>query len=69
MTNWKPDYENIYWFVTDYLEVDYCYYINTYKDIDRYEFGNMFQTEEEAQRALEMVKETLINFHKEINNG
>ena len=42
MTNWKPDYENIYWFVTDYLEVDYCYYINTYKDIDRYEFGNMF---------------------------
>ena len=69
MTNWKPDYENIYWFVTDYLEVDYCYYINTYKDIDRYEFGNMFRTEEEAQRALEMVKETLINFHKEINNG
>jgi hypothetical protein len=69
MTNWKPEYENIYWFVTDYLEVDYCYYINTYKDIDRYEFGNMFQTEEQAQRALEMVKETLLKCHKEIDNG
>jgi hypothetical protein len=69
MARWKPEYENIYWFVTDYLEVDYCYYINTYKDIDRYEFGNMFQTEEQAQRALEMVKETLLKCHKEIDNG
>lgn len=53
----------------DYLEVDYCYYINTYKDIDRYEFGNMFQTEEQAEKALKMVKETLTEFHKEQSNG
>lgn len=35
---------------------------------DRWEFGNYFKTKEQAERARDLIKETLLQFHKDNNN-
>jgi hypothetical protein len=33
-----------------------------------YNFGNCFQTKEQAEEAAHRMRETLLNYHKELNN-
>lgn len=66
---WKPKVGESYWIIELYpiigaFQVTSDGFIN--KDEKLYNFGNCFRTEEEAEKALEKVKETLLNFQKEI---
>jgi hypothetical protein len=67
MARWKPQVGEIYWIIELYpiKAVNQITSDGFDKDDNLYNCGNCFKTEEEAERALEMVKETLINFHKE----
>ena len=64
---WKPVEGVRYWFINKH-SADYYFCHNDEEDNELYESYNCFKTEEEAQQALELVKETLKNFH-EANNG
>jgi hypothetical protein len=37
-------------------------------DDKQYEYGNCFQTSAQAIEAARRVRETLLNYHKELNN-
>lgn len=66
MARWKPPVGRYYFFVdTGFRKV--FNYTWSDDDVDNllYDMGNCFPTYEEAERALEKIKETLINFHKE----
>jgi hypothetical protein len=64
-SRWKPEKGGKYYYVGDSGMVNFTFADCDSVDEAYYKFGNVFRTEEEAQRALEKVKETLINFHKE----
>jgi hypothetical protein len=69
MARWKPELGERYFYVGGGGLVNFNYWENDEADHFYYNFGNMFQTEEQAEQALKRVKETLLNFHKEIDNG
>jgi hypothetical protein len=64
MPRWKPEKGERYFFVGDNGYVNFTYWDNEEVDHDYYKFGNVFQTKEEAERALEKVRELFFNFHK-----
>lgn len=68
MARWKPQVGEIYWIIELYpiQAVNLTTNDGFDKDEDLYKSGNCFKTEEEAERALEMVKETLLKCHEEI---
>ena len=63
---WKPREENKYYYITDHGSPNI--YLTEYRSTldSRYEFGNVFRTEEQAIEAAKRVKETLRKFHEEI---
>ena len=65
MARWKPEQGERYFFVGDNGFVNFTYWDSEEVDHDYYNFGNVFQTEEEAEKALEMVKALLLSFHKD----
>jgi hypothetical protein len=64
---WKPCPNQYYW------EMDYTggvlwrYNVSGIDD-KQYEYGNCFQTSAQAIEAARRVRETLLNYHKELNN-
>lgn len=69
MSRWKPEKGEKYYYVGDNGMVNFTFADCDSVDEDYYKFGNTFRTEEEAQRALEKVKETLLGFQEDINHG
>lgn len=65
MSRWKPEKGAKYYYVGDSGMVNFTFADCDSVDEAYYKFGNVFRTEAEAEKALEQVKETLINFHKE----
>jgi hypothetical protein len=66
LERWKPKEREIYFSVdTIFGETACITNLNEHEDILRYDIGNCFKSKEEAERALEKVKKTLLNFHKE----
>lgn len=65
MTRWKPLVGEKYYFV-DIFYISFFYWEDDKYDNEYYNCGNCFQTQEDAERALEKLRETLIEFHKEI---
>lgn len=56
MDNWKPRYDEYYWYIDN---VGHLHYSNWYRlliDTYRFEIGNVFKTKEEAIHELEYRK-------------
>ena len=67
-TRWKPEYANRYWYITvDEIDADVSPTIWTDETIDRrlYGYGNCFKTREQAEEALEKIKQVLLEAHDE----
>ena len=57
---WRAKYEGLYYFInTAYFEIKGTADINHSVDDMRYNIGNYFKTEQQAEKALEKVKEIL----------
>lgn len=69
MARWKPKTDDKYWCLDLPFHIKNFYWHNDKADEFNYEMGNIFRTKEEAEKAQEKVKETLLNFHKEQSNG
>jgi hypothetical protein len=70
MARWKPKVGESYWSVdTNIKDVWFFVWENTEPDSWHYYLGNVFQTYEQAEQALEKVKETLLNYQMEISNN
>jgi hypothetical protein len=71
MARWKPKKLEKYFYVhTNLGRVSYYNWEDDNLDKKHYENGNCFKTEEEAERALKMVKELLLSLHEEVKaNG
>lgn len=54
---WIGKYGEEYFYVTDKFEVEVDIEQRTYLDRDRYELGNYFRTVEDAEKALEKIKQ------------
>jgi hypothetical protein len=69
MARWKPQRQETYYFIDQYLRVKSFYWWEEKEDNKLYNVGNCFQTKEQAELAMHKLRETLINFHKEISNN
>jgi hypothetical protein len=68
MARWKPKTDDKYWCLDLPSHIKKLYWHNDNANKFNYEMGNCFRTKGEAKKALEKLKETLIEFHKEIEN-
>jgi hypothetical protein len=68
---WKPKVGESYWIIELYpiKAVNQITSDGFNKDEYLYKIGNCFKTREEAERALEKVKETLLKCQEEQSNG
>ena len=55
-SKWEPELNGKYWFIDNDGNIFYAYWDNYPIDNDRYKFGNVFKTEEEADFAAEQLK-------------
>ena len=63
-TRWKPDYGDLYWYVSMLGETDSYHWYNDTHDNSLYSCGNVFKTIEEAEAAAEKVKALLLSLHE-----
>lgn len=62
MARWKPENEEIYFSVDTILREVCCYtWVDEEVDNGLYNMGNVFETEIEAENALEKVQELLLS--------
>ena len=55
---WKPELEEKYYFITDYMNVNYAVHLYWFSEA-RVKVGNCFKTKKEAQAKLKRIKEIL----------
>lgn len=66
---WKPEDDQKYYFINNMLTVSKNNYIKNYEFDDlRYQNGNCFKTEAEAQAAAAKVKALLLSLHEPVTN-
>lgn len=65
---WKPKAYECYWTV-DNDGLKNFMWKDDYIDCERFAAFNYFQTREQAEEAARRVRETLLNYHKELNNA
>jgi hypothetical protein len=65
---WKPKDGNGYYIIRSSGIVVYTISHDTLSNECTYNFGNCFQTSEQAIEAARRVRETLLNYHKELQN-
>jgi len=65
---WMPDYRQPYYCIGGDATVYGDIYEDQRFDIAKYNFGNCFQTSDQAIEAARRVRELLLNYHKELNN-
>lgn len=63
-TRWKPDNQEDYYYVNDYVRVVKTCWNNFYCDENRFQSNNLFKTREEAEAAAEKVKALLLSLHE-----
>jgi len=66
---WKPENGNGYYVIRSSGIAVYTISIDTLSNECTYNFGNCFQTKEQAEEAARRMRETLLNYHKELNNA
>lgn len=67
----KPEYEEKYFFVDSCGSIDYQFWEETKTDLFRFNTGNCFKTEQEAEDYKEnlLTKQALKDLALELNNG
>lgn len=65
MSRWKPENNEIYYFVSTSGTVEYLFWDYSTFDSKLYNAGNYFRTKSEAEAAAEKVKALLLSLHKE----
>jgi hypothetical protein len=65
---WKPKCMELYW-TMDMDRIKQVYWLDDCTDEKRFADGNCFQTEVQAIEAARRMRETLLNYHKELNNA
>ena len=65
---WKPETNQWYYYATKDGDWGKYQYADGSFDCNMYNFGNCFQSREQAQEAARRVRETLLNYHKEISH-
>lgn len=65
---WKPDVKSLYYCINWYGETSIKNYYGRKETSRAYDFGNCFETWTQAEEAARRVRETLLNYHKELNN-
>ena len=65
---WKPEVESLHYYISWSGDTNFACYYDHYDTRRAYDFGNIFQTEAQAQEAARRVRELLLNYHKELNN-
>lgn len=66
-TRWKPEIDDRYWYVSEEIDLRQRYYSTRY-DVRIAELGNCFKTREQAEAALEKIKQILKEAHDEQSN-
>lgn len=59
--NWRPKYDEEFWHIDRYVSITHSWWEGDQFDKQQWKFGNCFKTKKEANKALELVKEILIN--------
>jgi hypothetical protein len=65
---WKPDNGDLVCYNSWRGDTRYEHYCDHHDFLQAYNFGNVFQTRDQAIEAARRVRETLLNYHKELNN-
>ena len=65
---WKPAIQQLCHYFTLFGDIQMGYFSDNVIDGKQYDFGNCFQTSAQAIEATRRVRETLKNYHKEIQN-
>jgi hypothetical protein len=65
---WKPKDGNVYYIIRSSGIVVYTISHDTLSNECTYNFGNCFETRDQAIEAARRVREILLNYHKELNN-
>jgi hypothetical protein len=61
---WRPSLGSEYWYVNDAGLVDNNRWDGDRFDAGRWDMGNIFRTQQEAEQARDGIKEYLRRFHK-----
>ena len=64
---WRPKNGDEYFYFLGHGDVYKAIRGEIYGEIKFIEYGNCFQTNEQAQEAARRVKETLLKYHEELN--
>lgn len=65
---WKAKPFESYWFVDGQINENWMRWTDHSENLNRYNNGNCFKTQAQAIEAARRVRETLLNYHKELNN-
>lgn len=65
---WKPDFGDNYYVICSWGQPSLVIFHTGEIPKRRYKFGNCFRTKKQAQEAARRVRETLKNYHRELNN-
>ena len=65
---WKAKPFESYWFVDGQINENWMRWTDHSENLNRYNNGNCFQTSAQAIEAARRVRETLLNYHKELQN-
>ena len=63
---WKPEYDELFWYITYDGEVDSGYWSNNRHEEPLYNSGRVFKTEEQAQEVCKRIKEVLIAYQNSL---
>jgi hypothetical protein len=66
---WKPQYGDEYYAIKSSGLIAHSIFHNGLSEDCTYNFGNCFETREQAVEAARRVRETLLNYHKELNDA
>lgn len=62
---WRAEKDNGYYYILSYGDVNLSFDVYGTTDKNRYSIGNYFHTKEQAEKAIELLKECLAKFHEE----
>jgi hypothetical protein len=63
---WKPDNGDLVYYNSWCGDTRYEHYCDHHDFLQAYNFGNVFQTRDQAQEAARRVRDLLLNYHKEL---
>lgn len=64
VARWKPDEDDEYYYIDNDGEVESDTWDGAEEDIARYNLGNCFRSDNQAEQARKVLRETLINCHR-----